>query len=698
MREDGSLKVTTYGLFTGLKPTHRPWPYLHPWGHGSFVTNPPEIIADTVKPTPTFSGTHISKLLPTSVYHHQDHHVDSRTQTRDHLFMSKLRNRYRQVKGGLCTWTALVGFRFTAKLDMNKVKTTLRGVTMFFRVVFSVCPPGATIPANTKHGPRFEVFRNGTFFIKNVQLQDRGQYLCTAHNRLGSDRMVITLTVQTEAPRILPPPSAEVSIYIGKAVALDCLASGKPPAQISWILPDRTFVREVGAIQTNLSPISLLPNGTLRIHSANFSSKGDYKCIASNAAGADTVTYRLHVAALPPSISEGVQDSVIQEEDNICSTCVTILPDGTLINNALQSDDSGLRNRRFVMYENGTLLLRQMGRKDEGDYTCHATNKLGKDERRLSVKVGPNAPQIGLKSQSLVKVKLGESATLSCQATGEPKPKITWISPKTDVIPQLSDKYRVIDDGTLILKKMTLADEGKYACVARNSAGDDIKNMIVEAELQEPFINGVRGKLTAKLLAVSYQTALLDCKAEGKPEPRVWWLTPYGHALTTPYLGGRFQVHRNGSLELRGVRKTDAGRYNCFAKNHLGEASLSVELEVASLAEKPSFANPNIEILPIKQDGGELILVCPARGTPIPEISWLLPNGTVLSPGKRLHRFTHHFENGTLRISQPVPTDKGIYRCLARNVAGQVEKRYSLEAGWKPVIRGTTGMMLLLKT
>uniref|UniRef100_A0A3Q2R1W5 Ig-like domain-containing protein n=1 Tax=Fundulus heteroclitus TaxID=8078 RepID=A0A3Q2R1W5_FUNHE len=318
--------------------------------------------------------------------------------------------------------------------------------------------------------------------------------------------------------------------------------------------------------------MSLLQNGTLKIHSANFSSKGDYKCIASNAAGADTVTYQLHVAALPPSISEGTQDTEI----------------------------------------------------------------------------------------------------VHCRATGEPKLRITWISPQTDVIPLLSDKYRVIEDGTLILKKVTLDDEGKYTCVARNSAGEDIKNMIVEAELQEPFIDAMAERTTTRLLAVSYQTALLDCRVEGKPKPKLWWLTPYGHSLTTPYLGGRFQVHQNGSLELRGVRKTDAGRYKCFAKNHLGEVSLSVELDVASLAEKPIFSNPNIEILPIKQDGGELILECPARGTPIPEISWVLPNGTLLSSGRTLQR---------------------IYRCLARNVAGQAEKRYSLEAGWKPVIRGTTGMM-----
>uniref|UniRef100_A0A8C3A728 Ig-like domain-containing protein n=1 Tax=Cyclopterus lumpus TaxID=8103 RepID=A0A8C3A728_CYCLU len=397
-----------------------------------------------------------------------------------------------------------------------------------------------------------------------------GQYLCTAQNSFGSDRMVITLAVQTEAPKIQAPKSTEIAVYFGKSVTLDCLASGKPPAQISWILPDRTFVR-------------------------------DYKCIASNAAGADTITYHLHVAALPPSISEGAMDT------------------------------------------------------------------------------------------------LGESAKLSCHATGQPTPKIMWISPRNYVISLSSDKFQVMDDGMLLVKKVILADEGKYACVARNSAGDDVKNIKLEAELQEPFINGMKGRSTTKVLAVSYQTALLDCRVEGKPEPRVWWVTPYGHSLPTPYLGGRFQVHRNGSLELRGVRKTDEGGYMCLAKNNLGEASLVVELDVASIAEKPIFAVPNIEILPIKQDGGELILECPARGKPNPEFAWVLPNGTMLKPGVRLQRFTHHLAKGTLHISHPVASDKGVYRCLAKNVAGQAEKRYALESGRKPVIRGSTGMFFHLK-
>ncbi|CAJ1057928.1 matrix-remodeling-associated protein 5 [Xyrichtys novacula] len=772
---------------------------------------------------------------------------------------------------------------------------------------------GATIPANTKHGARFEVLKDGSFLIRNIQLQDRGQYLCTAHNRFGSDRMVITLAVQTEAPKIQPQRSTQMAVYLGKGVSLDCLASGKPPPIIAWILPDKSFVRETGTVHTLLSPMSLLQNGTLQIHSSNFSSKGDYKCIASNAAGAETITYHLHVAALPPTISEGGTDSVtiqsgrsvyvhcsvkgepvpalkwmlptgvevkpsqflgrrcfvfpngtlfiknisptdagryeciasnavgiskrtIQVEvktsspsflepprplpvphlqhhgapsrqhavtamygsavylhcpestsstkgtvwqlpsrtimehrfsperpikvfrngtlrilqlteldggnylcvfqrpngedmelfhvevimtpprieqvrtaqtsvtygDKFQVDCVATglpdpdvswsLPDGTLTNNALQSDDSGLRNQRYVIFGNGTLLLQQMGKKDEGDYTCYAQNKLGKDERKVSVKVGPSAPRIRFKLPSLLKVKLGESAELSCQATGEPAPRIAWISPSSGVISLPSDKFQIMDNGMLVVKKVSLADEGKYSCVARNMAGDDVKNMKLEVEAQEPFINGKTGRTTTKVLAVSYQTVLLDCTVEGKPKPRVWWVSPHGHSLPTPYLGGRFQVHLNGSLELRGVRKTDEGRYTCLAKNNHGEASLLVELDVIPLAEKPSFAVPNIEILPLKQDGA-LILNCPARGKPKPEFAWVLPNGTILMPGDRLQRFTHHLGNGSLHISQATTSDKGVYRCLAKNVAGQVEKRYALETGRKPVIKGFTGGM-----
>uniref|UniRef100_A0A674B5W4 Si:ch211-159i8.4 n=1 Tax=Salmo trutta TaxID=8032 RepID=A0A674B5W4_SALTR len=271
---------------------------------------------------------------------------------------------------------------------------------------------------------------------------------------------------------ILPlwPIYCLTSLILPHLHTLYCVASGKPQAQISWILPDRTFVRDVGALDRSAS---LLANGTLRIQSANFSSKGDYRCIASNAAGADTVTFHIHVAALPPTINEEASESIrVTSGENFQVDCVASglpdpevswsLPDGTMINN-----------------------------KDEGDYTCHAKNELGEDEMKVSVKVGPDFPRITSKAQLLLTARLGESAYMTCQAIGEPPPTIVWLSPSNDVITSSSTKYQILDDGTLVIKKVTLADQGKYACVARSSAGDDIKNIKIQVEPREKGEKGL---------------------------------------------------------------------------------------------------------------------------------------------------------------------------------------------------------------
>ncbi len=410
--------------------------------------------------------------------------------------------------------------------------------------------------------------------------------------------------------------------------------------------------------------------------------------------------FQVEVLMRSPKIeSTGAQHKRVANGDNFLVDCVASglpdpevswsFPDGTMINNALQSDDSGTRTRRYIIFGNGTLLLQQMGKKDEGNYTCYAKNTLGEDAMKVSVQVVPNSPQITSKEQVSMWAPFGQSAQMKCDAAGVLPPTIIWISPRNEIIPSSSVKYQILNDGTLIIKKLTLADQGKYACVARNPAGDNIKNMNLLVEVKGPQINGHSGRSENKILAVYYQTLLLDCKAEGKPEPQITWTTPYGMSLPTPYLGGRFQVHRNGTLELRGIRKTDEGRFLCIAKNYLGETSLAVDLEVASLAEKPSFPVPNIKVLPLKADGDDISLECRATGKPKPEFLWILPNGTALNPGMKLQRFIHYLGNGTLHITQPGVIDKGVYRCLAKNVAGQAEKRYALEPGQKPQIRST---------
>ncbi|XP_061104018.1 matrix-remodeling-associated protein 5-like [Conger conger] len=749
---------------------------------------------------------------------------------------------------------------------------------------------GATIEVGTKNGERFEVLRNGTFMIKTVQLQDRGQYLCTAKNAFGSDQVIITLLVMNQPPKIVPPKSTDMLVYVGHPIYLDCMAEGKPQAQISWILPDGKIVQGRGLLHNT---VSVLTNGTLSIKVAHLSSTGQYKCIASSTAGADTLTYHIHVVNSSPTINEEATEVIVlptgsnayihctaigepkptiqwtipdeekgkafpvirgrisvlsngtlfvrnisltdsgtyqcsatnragatrrvvrvevkQENSSTqqplplqhritgmygstvylhCSGSATsqhgalwrlpfgmfldyqnssegsitafpnstlriqqltekeagsylclfltphgqdfklfqvevlpsppkikrfttvhkrvaygdsfqidclasgfpapevswTLPEGTIVKSTLQYE--GELSHNFIVFENGTLLLKQISRGDEGDYTCNARNTFGQDVMKVRIHLLPDSPRILSKDEVSIWGLLGKPVQIKCQASGEPTPTITWYSPSNATIATSSIRYQILGDGTLIIRKLGSADRGNYACVAKSLAGYDVKNVHLEVEGGSPRINRQVGRTAAKVSAVFHQTLLLDCKAEGLPEPRVTWTTSFGINLPTPYLGGRFRVYRNGSLELHNLRKTDEGQYVCRAQNSLGEARLEIDLKVKSLTEKPSFATANTEVVSFKPGSAEVTLACYASGNPTPELVWVLPNSTVLIAGVRLQRFHHIPANGFLHILQPGNGDMGVYRCLANNTAGKAQKQFSLEQGWKPWIQG----------
>lgn len=54
----------------------------------------------------------------------------------------------------------------------------------------SVClrPPSGVVMSIHSKAQRFEVLPNGTLVIQNVQLQDRGTYICSAQSFMGRDR------------------------------------------------------------------------------------------------------------------------------------------------------------------------------------------------------------------------------------------------------------------------------------------------------------------------------------------------------------------------------------------------------------------------------------------------------------------------------------------------------------------------------
>lgn len=59
------------------------------------------------------------------------------------------------------------------------------------------------------------------------------------------------------------------------------------------------------------------------------------------------------------------------------------LPDGTMVNSVLQGEKRGGRARRLTVFENGTLLVPEVGMGEEGEYTCYAENPGGRDTMKV---------------------------------------------------------------------------------------------------------------------------------------------------------------------------------------------------------------------------------------------------------------------------------------------------------------------------
>lgn len=443
--------------------------------------------------------------------------------------------------------------------------------------------------------------------------------------------------------------------------------------------------------------IKVFSNGTLAIQTVTDKDHGDYLCLARNKMGDDFVHLKVTVMMKAAKIEQKqLNKHHVHYGGDLKVDCIASglpnpeikwsLPDGTMVDSVMQSDDNGVRTKRYVVFDNGTLYFTDVGMREEGDYTCYAENQIGKDEMKIRIKVVTTAPTIHSNTFGVIRVSHGETASLTCRATAQPLPTITWLSPNNHIIaPPAPDKYHLTTDGTLQIHKVQQLDSGNYTCLAKNTAGTDKKVVKVEVVTSVPIINGQKSLIIrAKETAEKDQRVLLHCKAEGIPYPQVTWIMPENVVLPAPSYSSRFMVHRNGTLDIRSIRMSDSTQLLCIARNEAGEARLQVQLHVTEHVEKPTLKSLATESVQLTS-GVSVILDCSIVGNPQPEISWFFPNGTTLLSGRSMFRF-NHLPDGSLVIREPSVLEAGLYRCVGHNRAGSVERRVTLQTSQMPVI------------
>ncbi|KAM6062932.1 immunoglobulin superfamily member 10-like [Chlamydotis macqueenii] len=539
------------------------------------------------------------------------------------------------------------------------------------------------------------LFSNGTLQLSNIAPSDSGNYECIATSSTGSERRVVSLVVEHRdtLPKIATASQEMTQLNFGDKLLLNCTATGEPKPRIIWRLPSKAIVDQWHRMG---SRIHVYPNGSLVIEAVTEKDAGDYLCVARNKIGDDLILMKVSITMKPAKIDQKPYfKKLVSYGKDFRVDCKASgaptpeiswsLPDGTVINNAMLADDSGRRSRRYVLFDNGTLYLNKVGETEGGDYTCYAQNMLGRDEMKIHITVVTAAPQIKHNYKTYIKVKAGDTALLDCEAAGEPKPKIFWLLPSSDMISSSTGRHVLHANGSLSVSQVKLLDAGEYMCVARNPGGDDTKLYKLDVLAKPPVINGLyMNKTIMKVTAVRHSKKHIDCRAEGTPPPQIMWIMPDNIFLTAPYYGSRIVVHKNGTLEIRNIRPSDTADFICVARNDGGESMLVVQLEVLEMLRRPMFKNPFNEKI-IAKPGTATTLNCSVDGNPPPDVSWMLPNGTWFSSGINTSQFLTG-SSGTLTISSPDRDKAGKYRCAARNKVGYIEKLIILEVGQKPSI------------
>ncbi|XP_061180459.1 zwei Ig domain protein zig-4-like [Saccostrea echinata] len=74
---------------------------------------------------------------------------------------------------------------------------------------------------------------------------------------------------------------------------------------------------------------------------------------------------------------------------------------------------------------------------------------------------------------------MGESAQLYCRAEGSPAPQISWLDKNGQEIPMENDKYKILENGDLLIKRLTWSQRGNYECRASNRKGEDSQKIYI---------------------------------------------------------------------------------------------------------------------------------------------------------------------------------------------------------------------------
>ncbi|XP_036960000.1 basement membrane-specific heparan sulfate proteoglycan core protein isoform X8 [Acanthopagrus latus] len=494
----------------------------------------------------------------------------------------------------------------------------------------------------------------GTLLIPNIKMSDSGTYMCVGSNSIGSNSAPIKVTVHKaeHSSSVVSIQPSIADVQEGQSLELNCFAPGNPPPQVTW-------TRASGRLSSNHQVLG----SQLRILSASPEDSGEYICrVQGNPGNPGSHVHQASVSVSVTSSSSRLQSPIIAIEPH--SAAVRVGESASFrcrVYSGAQpvrlewklASNQPLPDNVKVSPDGSVITITTARSINHGAYRCVASNPFGITHTIVSLIV-KESPVATVTPAGPVRVRVGEPINLECQASGEPRPSVSWHRLDSNRKTMLSSPVPMESNAVMQILVARPEDSGTYVCTARNNEGttETRVEVVVEGGSQVPTVP--RASVPEPLMiVVEGQNAVLRCDAHGFPSPIITW-----SKLRSP-LPWRHTVVNN-TLVLPNVGRQDSGEYICSATNNMGTTEVTIMLDVETLPYATSVPDD------VAVRVGEVIrLQCLAHGTPPLTYTWTKLDGN-LPPRAEV-------SGGDLQINLATAEDAGSYKCVASNKVGNSE-------------------------
>ncbi|XP_041799199.1 neural cell adhesion molecule 1 isoform X2 [Chelmon rostratus] len=356
-----------------------------------------------------------------------------------------------------------------------------------------------------------------------------------------------------------------------------------------------------------------------------------------------------------------------------------------------QKDGAEIEDEEKVFWVDETsskLNIKKATMEDAGSYTCLCDFESGHQDSiamELYIHEGPSFSHTSTYHEFLE----GQDGVVPCLVTGEPAVVVHWLRDKQEIPSDGVRRVRQLPDNTLLIEKVKREDAGTYVCHAQIRGRPVDDRLSVSVVVNAPSIVHLKEE-EKKVLAGPETNVSLLCLVDGLPKPNITWTMP----ITIDPSRHHFNSDRS-QLTIRSVARADYGEYICTATNKISESSATTTLHV--------FEAPEVFVSAEQQSvsvGERVSVSCNVSGHPQPVLHWLNKhNGQTLdSISGRIH-----VVDGAFVIEDVVPSDGGLYSCMAVSASGNASRDVAIHTEpslphYLSVSSGPTSVLFSLKT